>query len=89
MKEAVKYNVLPIDDWDVGRFDPVRAGRPHVMGGRTTLTLFEGMTGVMENPFINVKNRSSVITTDVESDSRPTKPPTWVSTIPLPWTKHT
>ena len=34
------------------------AGRPDLMGGRTSLTVYAGMTGMMENAFINVKNRS-------------------------------
>jgi arylsulfatase len=36
------------------------------MGGRTSLTLAEGMTGMMENVFINVKNQSKTITAEVE-----------------------
>jgi arylsulfatase len=36
------------------------------MGGRTSLTLYEGMTGIMENAFINVKNRSSTITAELD-----------------------
>ena len=58
LKEAVKYNVLPIDDRSIERFDPSVAGRPDLMGGRTSLTVYAGMTGMMENAFINVKNRS-------------------------------
>ncbi len=66
MQEAVKYNVLPIDDRSIERFDPVRAGRPDLMGGRQSLTVFAGMTGMMENAFINVKNKSVTFTADVE-----------------------
>jgi arylsulfatase len=36
------------------------------MGGRTSLTLAEGMTGMTENCFINVKNKSMTITAEVE-----------------------
>jgi hypothetical protein len=36
------------------------------MGDRTSLTLYEGMGYFMENVFINVKNRSHVITAEVE-----------------------
>jgi len=36
------------------------------MAGRTSLTLAEGMTGMMEGVFINIKNRSKVITAEVE-----------------------
>ena len=33
------------------------AGRPDLMGPRTSLTLYEGMTGMSENALINMKNR--------------------------------
>ncbi len=66
MTEAVKYNVLPIDDRSIERFDPNIAGRPDLMAGRTSLTVYEGMTGMMENAFINVKNNSLTITAEVE-----------------------
>jgi len=66
MKEAIKYSVLPIDDRSIERFNPAIAGRPDLMGGRTSLTVYEGMTGMMENAFINVKNRSHTITAEVE-----------------------
>ncbi len=66
MREAEKYRVLPIDDRSIERFDPATAGRPDLMGGRRTLTVFEGMTGMTENAFINVKNQSTTITADVE-----------------------
>jgi arylsulfatase len=36
------------------------------MGGRTTLTLYSGMEGMLENSFMNVKNRSKKITAEVE-----------------------
>ena len=35
------------------------------MAGRTSLTVFEGMTGMSENVFINTKNRSHTITAEV------------------------
>jgi hypothetical protein len=47
------------------RLDPVAAGRPDLMGGRTSLTLYEGAVGLPENAFINVKNKSLTITADV------------------------
>jgi arylsulfatase A-like enzyme len=67
MKEAVKYRVLPIDDRTLERANAKLAGRPDVMGDRTSLTLHEGMKGMSENVFINVKNRSLTITADVET----------------------
>lgn len=66
MEEAVKYNVLPIDDRSIERFDPVIAGRPDLMNGKTSLSLYEGTTGIPENAFINVKNTSLTINADVD-----------------------
>ena len=71
MKEAAKYHVLPIDDRSFERFDSAIAGRPDLMRGRTSLTLYEGMTGITENAFINLKNRSFTITAEVELPKRP------------------
>jgi arylsulfatase A-like enzyme len=66
MQEAPKYQVLPIDDRVLERLNAVLVGRPDLMGRRTSLTLGEGMTGMLENVFINVKNRSKTITAEVE-----------------------
>ncbi|MDD1617561.1 MAG: arylsulfatase, partial [Methylococcaceae bacterium] len=66
MDEAVKYKVLPIDDRSIERLNPAIAGRPDLMNGRTSLTLYEGATGIPENAFINVKNTSLTITADVD-----------------------
>ena len=65
-KEAIKYHVYPIDDRVIERTNPAIAGRPDVMNGRTTLTLFDGMNGMLENSFINVKNSSKTITAEIE-----------------------
>jgi len=65
MKEATKYRVLPIDDRSIERLNPASAGRPDLMGNRTSLTLAEGMVGMSENVFINIKNRSFSITAEV------------------------
>jgi len=66
MEEAVKYNVLPIDDRSIERFDPVIAGRPDLMNGRTKLVLYQGAKGIPENAFINAKNTSLSITAEIE-----------------------
>ncbi len=65
MKEAEKYTVLPIDDRSIERVNPALAGRPDLMAGRTSLTVYEGMIGMSENVFINTKNRSHTITAEV------------------------
>jgi arylsulfatase len=66
LKEAEKYGVLPMDDRFFERLDARRVGRPDVMAGRTSLTLADGMTGMLESVFINVKNRSKSITAEVD-----------------------
>ena len=66
MKEAAKYHVLPIDDRGLERMNAALVGRPDLMAGRTSLTLAEGMTGMMENVFLNVKNKSVTITAELE-----------------------
>jgi len=65
-QEAIANNVYPLDDRRYERFDPAQAGRPDLMGGRTTLTLADGMDGMLENTFINIKNRSKTVTANVE-----------------------
>jgi arylsulfatase len=65
MEEAIKYNVLPLDDRVFERFNASIAGRPDLMGDRTSLTVYPGMH-MTENAFINVKNRSHTITAEVE-----------------------
>ena len=66
LKEAEKYHVLPIDDRTIERLNPEIAGRPELMAGRTSLTLAEGMVGMTENIFINIKNKSNTITAEIE-----------------------
>jgi arylsulfatase len=66
LKEAGKYGVLPIDDRVFERLDAKAVGRPDVMGGRRSITLAEGMTGMLEGVFVNVKNRSKTLTAEVE-----------------------
>jgi arylsulfatase len=66
LKEAVKYNVLPIDDRLQERFVAAMVGRPDLMAGRTSLTVYEGMKGMSENVFINLKSKSHAITAELE-----------------------
>jgi arylsulfatase len=66
LKEAVKYIVLPLDDRLTERFVAALVGRPDLMAGRTSLTVYDGMTGMTENVFLNLKNHSHVITAEVE-----------------------
>src|SRR6185436_18423851 len=65
-QEAIRNHVYPLDDRRAERFDPRIAGRPDLIGERTSLTLYEGMTGISENAFINIKGRSSAITAEID-----------------------
>jgi arylsulfatase len=64
MEEARKYNVLPLDDRRVERFDSDIAGRPTLIRGTSQL-LFGGMARLSENATINVKNKSHSVTAEV------------------------
>ncbi len=66
MKEAARNHALPIDDRSLERLDAALVGRPDLMAGRTTLTVYEGMIGMTENVFLNLKNRSHAIVAEVE-----------------------
>ena len=65
ISEAIKHDVLPLDDRVFERFNAAVAGRPDLMGDRKSLTVYPGMN-MTENAFINVKNRSHSITAEVE-----------------------
>ena len=61
--EAVKYNVVPLDDRSFERFDADIAGRPKLISGTSQL-LFSGMR-VSENCVVNVKNKSHSVTAEL------------------------
>lgn len=58
--EAVKYNVVPLDDRSFERINPDIAGRPQLIRGNSQL-LFPGMR-VAEVAMINIKNKSHQVT---------------------------
>jgi len=64
-QEAIANNVYPLDDRLFERFNAAIAGRPDLMGDRKSLSLSQGMHGIMENTFLNVKNRSKTIVANV------------------------
>jgi arylsulfatase len=66
LAEARKYQVLPLDDRVFERLNGALVGRPDLMGARTSITVAEGMAGMMESTFINVKNKSKTITAEIE-----------------------
>ena len=59
--EAVKYNVVPLDDRFVERGLPDSAGRPTLVKGRRQL-LFGGMGRLTENSVLMMKNTSFSLT---------------------------
>jgi len=65
LEEARKYNVLPLDDRRVERFNPDLAGRPQLVKGKSQL-LFSGMGRLSESSLLNIKNKSHSITAEIE-----------------------
>jgi arylsulfatase A-like enzyme len=63
--EAVRYNVLPLDDRRFERFNPDLAGRPQLVKGKSQL-LYEGMGRLSENSVLVIKNKSHAITAKIE-----------------------
>jgi arylsulfatase len=62
--EAVRYNVLPLDDRTGERANADIAGRPTLIHGNTQL-LFSGMGRLSENSVVNIKNKSFTVTAEV------------------------
>ena len=63
--EAGKYNVLPLDDRRIERFNPDLAGRPELIRGTTQL-LFGSMGRLTENSVVVMKNKSYAVTAEIE-----------------------
>jgi arylsulfatase len=62
--EASKYNVFPLDDRRVERFNADLAGRPQLIRGNRQL-LFRGMGRLSENSVVVIKNKSHAVTAQV------------------------
>jgi arylsulfatase len=62
--EAARYNVLPLDDRRVERFNADLAGRPQLIKGSTQL-LFGGMGRLSENSVLVTKNKSHAVTANL------------------------
>ncbi len=62
--EATKYNVLPLDDRRVERFNSDLAGRPQLIHGNRQI-LYGGMGRLSENSILVLKNKSHAITADL------------------------
>lgn len=68
LAEAEKYKVLPIDDRTIERMNSLLAGRPDIMAGRKSMTMYEGLGFLPENDFINTKNSSFDIVADIKTN---------------------
>jgi arylsulfatase A-like enzyme len=64
-EEALKHNVLPLDDRRVERFNSDLAGRPQLVKGNSQL-LFGGMSRLAENCVINIKNKSHSVSAQLQ-----------------------
>jgi arylsulfatase A-like enzyme len=62
--EAVKYNVLPLDDRTIERFNSDLAGRPVLVTGNSQI-LYGGMGRLSENSVLNLKNKSHAVTAEI------------------------
>ena len=67
--EAVKYNVLPLDDRTAERLEPTMAGRPTLIHGNSQL-FFPGMGRLSENSVVNIKNKSFSVTAELDVSER-------------------
>jgi arylsulfatase len=62
--EAVRYNVLPLDDRKVERMNSDLAGRPVLIKGKSQI-LFGSMGRLSENSVLNIKNKSHSVTAEI------------------------
>ncbi len=62
--EAAKFNVLPLDDRRVERFNADLAGRPQLIRGNSQI-LFAGMGRLSENSIVVMKNKSYAVTAEI------------------------
>jgi arylsulfatase A-like enzyme len=64
LEEARRYNVLPLDDRRIERFNSDLAGRPVLVKGNSQL-LFGDMGRLSEASILNIKNKSHAVTAEV------------------------
>ena len=65
LTEARKYNVLPLDDRRIERFNSDLAGRPVLATGQSQM-LYGGMGRLTEASVLNIKNKSHAVTAEVD-----------------------
>ena len=62
--EAVRYNVLPLDDNLAARLNSDTAGRPQLIKGKSQI-LFGSMGRLSENSVLNLKKKSHSVTAEI------------------------
>ena len=67
MEEAIENQVLPLDDRLLERLVPSVAGRPTLLGDRTSMDLYPYAWNMVEDSILNVKNVSNSVTAFVDS----------------------
>src|SRR6187455_1013359 len=67
--EAVKYNVLPLDDRQIERLNSDMAGRPVLVKGNSQV-LFAGMGRLSESSVVSIKNKSFAVTADIDGPAK-------------------
>lgn len=68
LAEAKAHDVLPLDDRGAQRFSAQLAGRPlGFIEGKTHITYYPGMTRLPEGSAPDIKNRSFVLTAEIET----------------------
>jgi hypothetical protein len=63
--EGAKYNVFPLDDRRSERAISSMAGRPDLRAGRTSQTLYSGMSHLNESTVLDIKNESYAVTCEI------------------------
>ena len=70
MEQAIENQVLPLDDRLLQRLVPSVAGRPTLLGDRTSMDLYPGAWNMVEDSILNVKNTSNSITAYLDVKGR-------------------
>ena len=71
-EEAERYNVLPLDDSKVERMDV--SIRPSLTRGRNAFVYYPGQIRIPEGAAPNIKNRSFILTADLDSQGAKDNP---------------
>jgi len=77
LAEAARYQVLPIDDRTVDRYRDPASLPPHPMRGRTSITLYPHMDGLVEKAAPDFRSRAFTLTARFDPAAARTAPARW------------